>query len=336
MYDFERIEYSNIDWDEYNRYSRKSVWTTKEWMDFVISDSNTEPLIFRIKKNGTFIGYAPFMIVRKLGGILKIAGSPFRGWSTCWMGIEVEDIEEKIQIIREISKLLFKKYGCLYCEIVDRDIPMDTALSSGFTVEPWGSLELKIDCTDEELWKKFKTDCRNFIRQFERRGAVLTEAEPDEEFAKEYYNELIDVFAKQNLVPSYSLEKVERLLSNMKTTGRLLCLRVRTPEGQPAASSIFFADEQRFYFWGGASYREHQHYRPNEYMLWYAIRYWRERGVKVVDMVGERAYKRKFGSVHVDYPMFKIGKYKAIVKARDLAERIYFKMMNLKFQYMKK
>ncbi len=335
MYDFELVDYAKIDWSEYNQYSRKPVWTTKSWMDFVIADSHAVPMIFRIQKNGVFVGYAPFMIVKKLGGLLKIAGSPFRGWSTCWMGIEVENTDDKVPIIKEISKLLFTKYRCLYCEIVDRDIPMDVAMASGFTIEPWGSLELDINCTDEELWKKFKTDCRNFIRQFERRGAVLSEAEPDDEFAEEYYEELVDVFAKQGLVPSYSLQKVKNILTNMKETGNLLCLRVRTPEDEPVASSIFFADKHRFYFWGGASYRKQQHYRPNEYMLWYAIRYWRDKGIKKFDMVGDRPYKRKFGSEHVDFPMFKIGKYKFIVKGRDFSEKIYFKLMNFKYKHRK-
>lgn len=331
MYYFERIEYSKIDWNDFNKYSRKPVWTTKEWMDFIITDSRVEPLIFRIKRDDDYIGYAPFMIAKYLG-VLKVAGSPFRGWSTCWMGIEVENVDEKLEIIKEISSILINKYGCHYCEIVDRDISMEQAYQSGFKVAPQGTLELDIACSDDELWKKFKTDCRNFIRQFERRGAILSVAEPNEEFAKEYYNELTDVFAKQNLVPSYSLDKVQRLLSSMKNSGNLLCLRVETPGGAPAASSIFLADKQRFYFWGGASYREHQHYRPNEYMLWFAIRYWRDKGIRIFDMVGDRAYKKKFGAVHKDFPLFKIGKYNWIVTARDFVEWIYFKLMNIKYQ----
>lgn len=326
MYEFTKIDYSNLDIPEFYCYSRKPIFTMKSWLDFIVEDSNAEPAIFRVTQKGKFIGYIPLMYVKKFG--VKIAGSPFRGWSTCWMGVEVEDKLKKMSIIQELMPYLYRYEGVHYCEITDRDITEEEILSNNIRYRSYETLELNIAKTDEELFKVFKVDCRNFIRQFERRGAILEEAEPNEEFAKEYYAELVDVFEKQGMAPTYSCEKVKRILKYNKE--HVLCLRVKTPDGEPAATSIFFADKNRFYFWGGASFRKHQHYRPNEAMLWYAIGYFRDKGVKIFDMVGNRSYKRKFGAEVKVYYTMQFAKYRILFKLKNMAEIIYFRSLKRK------
>lgn len=322
MYRFDVIDPRDLDMEEYNAYSRKSVFTTMEWMDFVREDSHAEAAIIRILRDDGFIGYVPMMFVTKFG--IKIAGSPFRGWSTCWMGIETEDAGIKTDIIKELIPYLFKKHRVMYCEITDRDVQESDLIHAGIKYVPVETLELEIDRSDEELWKTFKGDCRNFIRQFERRGGIIEHAEPNDVFAEEYYSELVDVFAKQGMRPTYSCKKVKCLLRNMKGSGNVLCLRVTTPDHEPAATSIFFCDKNRFYFWGGASFREHQHYRPNEAMLWEAIQYFRKKGLKYFDMVGNRSYKLKFGPEVATYYTMRFARFKVLFQLRDWAEKLYF------------
>lgn len=329
MYEFIAIEYENINKEEYYSIKTRSVFTTFEWINFIKEDKKANPIFVRILKNGKFEGYFSGLLFKICG--IKIIGSPFRGWSTCYMGLDVYDINEKLAILNELKSFLIQKFKCMFIEIADKDISVDTAKSFGFHTDTLSTLELNIsEKTDEELFKVFKTDCRNFIRQFERRGAIFEVAEPNEEFAEQYYEQLIDVFAKQGLVPTYSLKKVKCLLKNMGTTSNVLCLRVRDPEGKPIASSIFFGLNETFYFWGGASLRPYQHYRPNEYMLWQAIRHWRDRGIKTFDMVGVRDYKRKFGSVEVNYARISFSRFKILITLRDLCEKMYFHMISIK------
>ena len=327
-YLFEPVEINKLNEEEYNASPKKSVFTTLEWVEYIKEDSGAEPIIIRITECGSFVGYFTGLIFRKFG--VKIAASPFEGWSTCYMGLDLISGNERTEIIDELSAFIFKKYHCLYIEICDRFISVQEAADKGLTVLPQDTLELEIDKTDEELFKVFKTDCRNFIRQFERRGASIEIAEPNDDFAEEYYRQLEVVFAKQRLVPTYSLKKVKCLIRHMRDSGNILCLTVRNPEGKSIASSIFFGYKERFFFWGGASYRPEQHYRPNEYMIWTAIKYWRERGCRIFDMVGVRDYKRKFGSHEESYAKIIIPKYKILFVLRNIAKRIFFLSIKIK------
>lgn len=327
-YRFEKVDYHDFKETTIAQFPNKTIYTTADWYEYLKVDSGVIPVIIKIYQDNQHIGYFYGGEIRKFG--IRIIASPFSGWSTCWMGFETVEGVNKFDLVEPLWLYLSKELHYIYCEIIDRDFSMEEAESRGFVCEPFPTLDLRIDRTDEELFKVFKTDCRNFIRQFERRGASIEIADANDEFAEEYYNQLIDVFAKQGLTPSYSLEKVKRIMRIFGKTGKLLCLRVRDPEGMSIASSIFFGFNKKCYFWGGASYREHQHYRPNEYMIWTAIKYWREKGCEVMDMVGDRAYKRKFGPEPESYALIYLTKFPILIHMRNLAKKVYWKLLEIK------
>lgn len=325
MYSFQIIDLTDIDVKEYHSFPNKSVLTTKNWIEFVIEDSKAFPLIVRITENSRLVGYFTSLIVKKFG--LKIVGSPFSGWSTPYMGFDLLDETEKIKVLPELTSYLMDKTKCSYLQIVDRDLKfeeLEQLKSKNIIVEKTETLELGIDGDDAFLFKNMKTDCRNFIRQFERRGATIEQAQPNDEFAEEYYHQLLDVFAKQNLVPTYTAEKVKCLLRHLSKSDAVLCLRVISPDGEKIATSIFPAFNKKMFFWGGASLRQYQHYRPNEYMIYTAIKYWRDRGCTQFDMVGNRSYKKKFGSWEVQYPCITVSRYKILFSLKNMAAWLYY------------
>lgn len=334
-YKLERIALSNLNESEFNNIPGKSVFTTIPWLLFVSRDSKVEDYILRVsREDGQFCGYFTGFLTKKLG--VKILGSPFAGWSTCYMGLELLDRTHQFDILREVVKHAYTVDRVLYVEIIDRNISATEATAEGIYAQSVGTLQLDIGMDDADLFKQMKTDCRNFIRQFERRGASIEITEPDSSFAEDYYRQLIDVFSKQGMVPTYSLEKVKCLLDSLKNTGELLCLRVRNPDGAPIATSIFIGYNSTFFFWGGASYRSEQHYRPNEYMIWTAIQYWREKGYKVFDMMGIRDYKRKFGSHEEYYAQMIFSRIPFLITGRNAAKAAYFMMLKIKGKVLHK
>lgn len=325
-YEFKAVNLNTLDLKVFNDFPHKSVNTTKEWIEFIAEDSSAIPYILRITQEGKLIGFFSSLIIKKFG--LKIVGSPFPGWSTVYMGLDVYNHELKAHILKELIPFIMKDTQCAYLQICDRDFNVEdlepVRKQYGGTIEVCSTLELGIEGDDAVQYKKMKSDCRNFIKQFERRGAIIEEAEPNDNFAEEYYEQLKDVFAKQKLVPTYTVEKVKCLLKHLSKSGNIYCLRVKDPEGTPIATSIFPGFNHKMFFWGGASLRPFQQYRPNEYMIYTAMRYWRNRGCVEFDMVGNRTYKKKFGSWEVNYPSIIIPKYKILVPLKDMAASIYY------------
>lgn len=323
---FKAISIEDIDQNEFYNYSKKSVLTSKEWLSFICEDSKVTPIIIKIYEEGILIGIFSAFKTKKFG--INIIGSPFPGWSTPYMGLDLEDSKKKVDVIPPLVNFLINNYRALYIQIADREISFKDAnrLSkmSGYSIGKVGTLELNIDMDDEHLYKQMKTDCRNFIKQFERRGAMIEVAEPNDEFASEYYKQLIDVFAKQKLVPTYGVDKVKCLLKNLSVNNRVLCLKVLSPDGKCIATGIFPGYNHKMFFWGGASYREYQQYRPNEYMIFTAMKYWRDKGCKIFDMVGIRKYKMKFGSKEVYYPNIVYTKYSIINTLKKYASRLFY------------
>jgi hypothetical protein len=336
MFIFDKILFNDIDDKEFNDFPKKTIFTTKDWLRFIENDQGAKIIIIRIRNDDEIIGFFSGGIVSKYG--IKIVGSPFRGWSTCFMGLDIKPKWEtvKIELYKRLKDYLISQYKCQFIEITDRNLTFEEASKITTYVKNAKTLELDIDRPIEEIFKEFKTDCRNFIRQFERRGASLEIAEPTETFAEEYYEQLIEVFAKQGLVPTYSLEKVKTLVNALKDTTNILCLKIIDPNGKNIASSIFLGYGQKFFFWGGASFRNGQMYRPNEYMIWFAINYWKKEGYKVFDMVGIREYKKKFSPKEIIYPRIIFAKYKQLVFFRDLAERSYYRIITIKGFFVKK
>src|SRR5258708_8363031 len=143
--------------------------------------------------------------------------------------------------------------------------------------------------------------CRRCIRKADKSGLKIEEAH-DLAFADEYYEQLQDVFAKQSLVPTYSVERVRALVRNVEPAANVLLIRARDPEGKCIATGIYPGFNQNSQFCGNASFRAYQNLRPNEACHWYAIRYGKKRGFTMSDWGGRGIYKEEHGCSTDDVP----------------------------------
>ncbi len=333
-YTFEPIAYSELNREEYNAFPNKSVLTTPEWIDFIVDISGASPLILKVYKKSEFIGYFTALKFKKFG--ITIVGSPFPGWSTPYMGFDFYDKSLKSEVVPELVEYIYKTQKCQFFQLTDRDITFEEAeqlkQKYGYIIDTAETLELRVDADDKQMYKNMKTDCRNFINQFERRGATIEFATPDDAFAEEYYTQLLDVFAKQNLVPTHGVDLIKKMLKHLSVANNILCLRIRDPEGLSIATSIYPGFNKKFFFMMGASLRPYQQYRPNEYMIYTAMKYWRDRGCEEFDMVGIRPYKKKFGSWEERYPIIIAPKYKILYHLKNIASSLYYWMGSMKWK----
>ena len=321
---FEPLDLRRVDWDELDAYADRNVFQTREWLAFIEKTQDAKPVIAALCQEGERVGFFTGLLIRRYG--VRILGSPFRGWTTSYLGFNLADGVSRRAAVEALMPFAFRSLGCLHVELRDRALSLDDvhglgidyALGADFTGKTVFEVDLRPP--EEELFARMASACRRCIRKAEKVGVTIEEAD-DLEFADDYYAQLRDVFAKQSLVPTYDKARVTELIRHLQPTGHLLLLRARDADGRCIATGIFPAMNRWMYFWGGASWRSDQILRPNEALMWHAMRYWKSRGVEICDLGGATEYKRKWSPVEASAPSFRISRFRAISAARTLMKK---------------
>lgn len=319
MLSLRRLDLDDCDWERMDELPDRRVFQTREWLEFLVRTQYGEPVVAEVLDRRDVVGYFTGMVVKRYG--VRILGSPFPGWTTGPMGFNLSEGTSRAAALEALPRFAFGQLRCLHLEIMDRHLSADDAGGLGFRREPFPTFEIDLTREEDEIFAGMRSGARRAIRKSEKVGVEVEEAS-GEEFADEYYDQLTDVFAKQSLTPTYDVERVRELVRCIHPSGRLLLLRALSPDGEPSATGIFPAMNGTAYFWGGASWRSQQIHRPNEAIFWYAMRYWKKRGVKVLDLGGGGEYKRKFGVSDLTVPFFRKSRFAGLMSLRDIAERV--------------
>ena len=302
-YVFERLNVSLKNWlPDANSYYSKTIFQTHAWLSFLSQTQQGEVVVATLKEGKATLGYFIGMIVRKCG--LRILGSPFPGWSTSYMGFHLTAEVDKRRAIQTLIDYAFGELRCVHFEMMDRTLTLKDLEGLGVEYRLLHGFEIDLKRSEDELFSGMTSACRRCIRKAEKESVIVEEAH-DPEFADDYYAQLEDVFAKQCLVPTYDIGRVRRLITCMHPTGQLLLLRARDPSGRCIATGIFPRLNGVMYFWGGASWRQHQILRPNEALQWEAMKIGKQNGVHTYDMGGGGEYKRKYGGCEIAVPWFR-------------------------------
>jgi hypothetical protein len=318
MLHFEPFDGTMSEWNEIlETFPDREIFQTSAWIQFLAESQNAKPVMLVLMNGPAVAGYFAGLIVRRAG--CRILGSPFVGWTTEHMGIRLLPAVSKREAVAALTDYAYRRLGCVHVELTDLNISPDDVAGLGFqhTVSHTTVIDLTAD--EDRIYSGMSSkSCRYCIRKAEKLGVRIEEA-GDEAFADDYYAQLCDVFAKQDLVPTYGIDRVRSLVRHLLPTGSLLLLRAREPAGRCIATSIFLGMHDYSYFWGNASWRADQHFCPNEMLQWYAMRYWKRRGVRYHDLGGGGLYKRKYGGHPVDHYRLWRSKYAWISWARVCA-----------------
>lgn len=321
-----RLAPHEIPWTTLDSAPDRVVFQTNEWLAFIAESQRATPVVAEIRDGDAIAGYFSGLIVRKFG--MPILGSSFPGWTTPYIGFNVQPGFSRERLVAPVAQWAFREIGALHLEISDLGFRNGDGATAHMHVSAYESYKSDLTKSEDELFKHMDSACRRCIRKAEKGGVTVEEAH-DEAFADEYYAQLIDVFAKQGKPPTYSVERVRSLLKHMRPTGRLLALRARDPEGKCIATGLYPGMNQVAFFWGNASWRADQHWRPNEYLHWYALRYWKARGVTLFDWGGGGTYKEKYGVEPHAVPWLYKSKYPLITTIRNEARALFYRSQRL-------
>jgi hypothetical protein len=315
---FERCVATPTEWEGICRlFPTWTVFQSSAWLAFLAETQKGEPITALLKDGDETIGCYAGVKVRRFG--VPILGSPFAGWNTEYMGLNLLDGVSRHDAIFALRDFAFRSQKCIHFELMDRKLTRDdmSALAIGFTT--LDGFEIDLSASEDQLFSRMSSACRRCIRKAEK--SVTVEEAHDPGFADDYYSQLIDVFAKQRLVPTYGIERVRHLIKHMEPTGALSLLRARDPEGRCIATFISLGANGTMFMWGAASWREHQILRPNELLIWTAMKYWKARGVHTFDMGGSGEYKRKYGGREISIPWIQVSRYPMMGFLRQVAKK---------------
>jgi CelD/BcsL family acetyltransferase involved in cellulose biosynthesis len=301
--EFQRIEPTPAQWAEMDAFPDRVIFQTQAWLRFVERTQNADPVVAAVFDRDEPVGYFTGAVFKRWG--VRVLGSPFPGWTTATMGFNLRAGTDRRAVSEALAGWAFARLGCMHLELKDRQIVAPEALAGlGFSHTPTVTLEADLRPSEEEVWASLHSSRRRAVRKAEKSGVQVQEAS-GVEFAAEYYAQLEEVYGRQSLRPTYDVMRVEELIRCVHPSGRLLLLRAVDADNRPLATALFPAMNGTAYFWGGASRREGQILRPNEAIFWYAMRYWKQRGMQWLDFGGGGDYKRKYGPREVWIPFFR-------------------------------
>lgn len=314
------INPATVDWAKLDGFADRTVFQTREWLQFVHETQRARIVICELVDGGQVAGYFSGLVLSKFG--IRMLGSSFPGWTTPYMGFNLVAGASRKAALVAIEEIAWGALKCLHMEVSDPYFSFDDGNDLGFAGEAYPSYRTDLTQPEDKLFSNMDSACRRCIRKAEKSGVILEEAH-DANFADEYYAQLKDVFAKQGLVPTYDVERVRALVRNLEPTGRILLVRARDAAGNCIATGIFPGFNKIAEFWGNASFRSSQNLRPNEAIHWYAMRYWKKRGVEVYDWGGEGTYKEKYGCVSHRVPWFTKSRFAVLSSLRGQAKKMF-------------
>jgi len=314
MLRWERIDILPDRWDLLlEEFSDRTIFQSSSWLQFLGESTGGELVLAALRDGGQECGYFAGIVITRFG--IRVLGSPLPGWTTSYMGFVLKPGAPRADALSALQRFAFEDLHCVHMELMDRRIQSHN-LDSRYRIRDYKGFEIDLSLDENRLFSNLIPACRRCIRKASRCGVVIEEAN-DANFATDYYQQLKDVFARQGLSPTYGVDRVRTLIHHVGPTGNLLRLRARDGAGRCIATGIFPAMNERAYFWGGASWRQYQHLRPNESLMWYAIRYWKRRGIRYFDFGGGGDYKRKYGTYGISVPWLRTSRYPLLPSLRN-------------------
>jgi Acetyltransferase (GNAT) domain len=320
-YEFHRIPFDQVDWELLDSYADRIVMQRRGWLEFVRAFTGGEIVIAQIEQDGETVGFYSGILFRRCG--VPILGSPFRGWNTAYMGFNLHPDVSRVEALMGLEQFAFRQLGCLHYEVTDRHLSPQESADLGLASRVVHNYRTDLTRSEDELFADMDSACRRAIRKSEKSGITIEHGEP-EGFAEEYYSQLLDVFAKQDMKPTYGLDRVKKLIEHIHPSGDLLLARARDLDGRSIATGIYAGFNQFALFWGNGSLRPYQSLRPNEALHWHSMRHFKQLGVPLYDWGGRATYKTKYGVEEFSLLALRKSRFGMIQYARDLAEKIYY------------
>jgi hypothetical protein len=329
---FEPVALADVPWSDLDALPDRTVCQRRPWLEFLAASQRARPVVAAVHDGPDLVAWFSGARIRRFG--VPILGSPFRGWTTSYMGFNLVDPDaDRSALVAALPSFAFRDLGCAHVEVMDRHLTAPPA-DGTWSHTSFGGWELDLRPPVDDLFAATTQSCRWTVRKAGRNGITVAEHEAPG-FAALYHRQLTEVFARQGKRPPFPESRVAQLVDALPPEQRLL-LVARRADGLPIATGFFVGSghehdpagpapgpeqDHTAYLWGMASTLADRHLYPNEAVMWAGITGWRERGATRFDFGGGGRFKAKFRGRPISTAWLRSSRWPVLERGRALAAR---------------
>src|SRR5271167_3161376 len=147
---FHRINTQSADWKRLDGFADRTVFQTREWLQFVAEAQKAQPVLAELRDAGDVLGYFSGLTFSKFG--MKVLGSSFPGWTTPYIGFNLNPGVPRSAALSALEKYAWDDLKCLHLEVSDPNFNFEDGEAAGFRTEYYGSYRTDLTRSEEELF----------------------------------------------------------------------------------------------------------------------------------------------------------------------------------------
>ena len=171
---FHPIDIKAADWKRLDQFADRTVFQTREWLQFVAESQNALPVLAELREKNDVLGYFSGLIFSKFG--MKVLGSSFPGWTTPYIGFNLNPGVPRRAAIEALEKFAWDDLKCLHLEVSDPNFTFQDGEAAGFNTEYFASYRTDLSRSEEDLFNSMESACRRCIRKADKSGLKIEEA----------------------------------------------------------------------------------------------------------------------------------------------------------------
>ncbi|MCK4307992.1 GNAT family N-acetyltransferase [candidate division WOR-3 bacterium] len=296
LYDIDPAE-----WNSLLNSKNAFVFNTLEWTNvWNLSYEDAHPLFLVTKING-FQSAIPFIEIKKFG-FKSYYSMPYSDYGAILLNSQ---LSSSCNLQSAFAKLAHGNWGML--SFSDFHEEAKGLESLGFKKLDSVTHILSLAKDSQALWNQsISSTRRQFVRQSQQKDVKISLVESESQ-VRECYKMLEDTAKRHN--KKASRFPLKFYLNIFNIMGKFLRWTIAIQDNQPIANIINFIYKDTITYWDGGSYTHALQYRPNDALIWDAIKWGCNNNYKYYDLRGSPTpglakFKQEWGAKEKHYPFY--------------------------------
>lgn len=271
---------------EVNKFQSATPFHSVDWLRCVQEIYGITFIYIALMDDGNIYALNP-IFVRKYGPI-KLYGSPLPQSGTPAIMPLISEGYEELFLNKLDAWIHINKYR--YFQLTWKH---DLVFKKNIEATILDNLEIDLSFDIESLFSNMKSEARNRIRKAVRMGVKVHWAQSNEKLS-EYFSLLKSTYSRQDIPQNFPDELYTKLFESLHNNS--LKIIYATYNDSIIAMLWIFFDNNKCYFWDGASNQDFRKYSANHLLHWEIIKWAKDNNLKFYDMIGRSIKSGRSGA----------------------------------------